>query len=296
MLLVFCASHISEQKRLHLFDGMLQSYHKQTLKIPLYVSMTYDNQLYSSIKTLVKRHKCSYIQFFIHSDKMHQFQHFQFLAQQIDSLFLNSAWCIFADDDDFVHPRRNQYYNTFLKTMPRAERCFVCPSMMYSCWTNNNINESQLIQNVMKGEHSYVHENSYEYVNFCVRLSLLRKFCDFMQTHQLIHTKQCDVVLSMMLFHMCKKRMKPQCTWLYAYNQSSSHSRVCASTGVEYYVRHYKDAFLDKLRDAFKFDWSPNFIKGAPIVYSLDKYQKYTKLQRIVKDNNIVTLHGIWDL
>lgn len=35
--------------------------------------------------------------------------------------------------------------------------------------------------------------------------------------------------------------------WIYAYNQTNQHSRICHKIGIKYYIDNYDDNFFDEL-------------------------------------------------
>ena len=107
-ILTFCASHLSSEKRVAFLVNAINSIMNQKHKTCLFVSVSYENsELGISLKKKV-RYPQDNLKIFFHADtKLSQFEHYDFLVQQIDPLFINRKWVMFMDDDDYSHKMRS---------------------------------------------------------------------------------------------------------------------------------------------------------------------------------------------
>ncbi|KAK9805556.1 hypothetical protein WJX72_004898 [[Myrmecia] bisecta] len=87
---------------------MLASWKRQTLRIPLVVSMTMDSSLQEQccLPTMPG------LTIILRDGKLSQFEHFKHLSALG---FTNATWLLFTDDDDIWHPTRAEtYYDAIL--------------------------------------------------------------------------------------------------------------------------------------------------------------------------------------
>jgi hypothetical protein len=89
-----------------------------------------------------------------------------------------------------------------------------------------------------------------------------------------LNTKMCDVVFASMLVVLCKKLLSDECEWLYAYNQTNNHSRICHKYSIKYYVETYDEKLFDDLASEFKFQWMDQYPKGCSFVYSAKSHEE----------------------
>jgi len=309
-LVTLCASHISEINRLYNFENMIKSFNNQlrftSLPIKLLISMSFDSQsssaklesqsssaklessLNDKVDDFIHKYSKNNIRIFKQNNVMSQFQHYKFLSEQFDTIFTNYTWCLFVDDDDYLNPIRN---NTFLNLINRVksmdEICIQNSAMMSSSW-DSDISISKLNSYLKTGEnYTRVVPLSNEYVTYCVKLSTLKKYCVFLEKNDKIVTKQCDVVLASMLNVKCKTfNFIYKNEWLYAYNQTSNHTRTCHKIGIEYYVQNYDDNFFDELSKEFNFNWIKSYPKGYCGIYSIENHIIELEKNKKITNNN----------
>jgi len=296
-IITLCASHICDLDRLRFLQKSIQYHLQQSVVPPLYVSVSCDPLYQHEMSNvLLTCHTRDNVRVFVQERQMSQFEHYMFLTQQIDPLFVHTTWCLFMDDDDYVHPQRSQKFIELIHTVPRNEVCCRHPTMMMSQWESKDdishiVLNNKLMACTTKGTEVLYPCN--EYVTYAVKLSTLMKFCHFMQKQKCLNTKQCDLVFSAMLFHLCKKVSQlGDVHWLYAYNQDRSHNRVCHTVDVEYYANTYSEVLFDDLMRTFEFKWDTRFPKGSPFVYSDARYKRCITKKRIVNMLDVITYHA----
>ena len=152
---------------------------------------------------------------------MSQFEHYKFLCEQIDPILISRTWCLFTDDDDYPSPMRNKTYLQLLNKSKSANEVCICNrAILYASWSDFKITKEQLDRYLIVGKNNArVISCSSEYVCYCVKLSLLKRFCYFMCIKGKLNTKLCDVVFGSMLFILCKAISSGDCEWVYAYNK-----------------------------------------------------------------------------
>lgn len=276
ILITLCASHITEVNRLNHFKNMLKSFKNQTVKSNLYISMSFDSSLNDKIDEIIAHNVNYNIKIFKQDHAMSQFQHYKFLTEQFDNIFSNFVWCLFVDDDDYLNSKRNAEYTSILNRVnDRNEICIQNSSLMVSSWEKFDKTSKELNSQLNTGKDStYVLALSNEYCTYCVKLNALKKFCNFLERMNKLDTKQCDVVFASMLVKKCKTfSILYKSEWLYAYNQSRSHSRTCQTIGIDYYVNNYSDIFFDEFSKEFNFNWTPSNPKGFSYIYTLELHK-----------------------
>lgn len=161
-----------------------------------------------------------------------------------------------------------------LKNTTLNEVCVCNRVILYASWSDFNITKKQLDRHLIEGHNkSHVISCSSEYVCYCVKLSLLKRYCYFMSRRKKLNTKMCDVVFASILVVLCKTGLSDDNEWLYAYNQTNSHSRLCQEYGVNYYVQTYDEKLFDDLASEFKFQWMDRYPKGCSFVYSAKSHK-----------------------
>lgn len=277
-IIFFCASHINSYERINYLLFMINSILEQKMKTPLYLSISYIKEVEPHIKILDYKYKNNkLIKIFIHEEKKSQFEHYNFLLQQIDNLFLNNTWCLFTDDDDYNHPNRSLEYYKILNSKIITKDIHYIFNQHTLKIDDLNINNFNLNKYQQKGSISC------EYIVFCLKLSFLKKFCSILHIENKLNTHMCDVVLSSILLHtqnngvnLCLEK------WLYLYNNTENLKRSSHIYRCSYYFKTYSKELFEKLSKEFNCNYSC-IPYGYSYVFNLDKY---SKLQKKFLDNN----------
>lgn len=270
-LVTFCASHINNADRLNLFENLVRSVQNQVVKTTFFVSLSYEECVRKSVKSKLSSLRQPNIKIFVQRTKMSQFEHYKFLCEQIDPIFMNRTWCLFTDDDDYLSPLRNKTYMQMLKTSAN-EVCVCNRSILFASWSDK-VTKQHLNRHLIVGKDNARVSCSDEYVCYCVKLSLLKRFCYFMSSKGKLKTNMCDLVFGSMLHILCKTISSGNHEWVYAYNQNDNHSRICKAYDVKYYVEMYDEKLFDDLASEFKFKWLDLYPKGYSFTYSLQSYK-----------------------
>jgi len=256
-IITFCASHLTTQERVNLLKGAIASILNQKYKVCLYISLSFESdELKKPIAELLAEYTGSeYVKMFIHPYvRLSQFEHYNFLLQQIDAMFYNRMWVMFMDDDDYSEPFRSRIFSSSIQTAERECQSIWNPYVLHF---KNKDNLEPTHKNctiaLMKGTDTTRVVSSCEYVTFCIRLGTLNKFLHIMKRHDLLHTALCDVVLSSVLHNITVKWTRAS-MWVYAYNCHSGNDRMTNKFSTDYYKKTYKTELFKDLAQEFRID------------------------------------------
>jgi len=178
---IIIASHISNPKRIGHLIECLSSLLKQTIVVPIYLTISFENKdlqnqyalLFSEIK-------------FLHDDKLHtiirttktpQMRHIELLLPIIEK---KHNWVMFCDDDDTYEPHRVQVFiNTIIKGLNDIQHI---PDKQFA----------GIYESIDGKPHT---EKRQEYWCYCVHIDLLIRFMDILKPYpDVIDNKCCDVL------------------------------------------------------------------------------------------------------
>jgi len=178
---IIIASHISNTKRIgHLID-CLSSLLKQTIVVPIYLTISFDNKelqsqyalLFSEITFLhnIKLHTI------IRTSKTPQMRHMDLLLPLIEK---KHNWVMFCDDDDTYEPQRVQIFiNTIIKGLNDIQEI---PNKQFV----------GIYESIDGKPHT---EKRQEYWCYCVNIDLLIRFMETLKPFpDVIDNKCCDVL------------------------------------------------------------------------------------------------------
>lgn len=253
-LIFFCASHLTNNNRCHYLEDMIQSVINQKLKIPMFISLSYEKELESKVLLLIEEYFNHFmIKIFIHNFKKSQFEHYSFLSTQIPELLKNKTWVIFTDDDDFNHPLRSQSYYEMIKNNHKENSILYQNYLrLYDCGIirlNHTIEQcDKYLTDGISGTRVC---NGLEYWLFSVKLSFLIQFCHIMIKHDILKTHMCDVIFGSLLN---KKTLiwKTGKQWIYAYSSRYDRNQASIKYNLEYYKKTYKYKLFKDLCYEFK--------------------------------------------
>jgi hypothetical protein len=270
-ILTFCASHLSSEKRVAFLVNAIDSIMNQRHKTYMFISVSYENsELGNSLKNKVRYPQDNLKIFFHAGKKLSQFEHYDLLVQQIDTLFINRTWVMFMDDDDFSHQMRSLWYHVYTKFKSRSCMSVINPYVVYhKTKSNEPVDNDKCCEAIDTGK-AYV-VSSGEYVAYCVRLRLLVDFLAVVKAHKLLKTHMCDVAFSSVLYHLTlPEDWTHKARWMYVYFQHNDNDRSSRVYDGRYYMRTYRRRFFDDLAHQFNIlDWehcpgySPIFNKKA---------------------------------
>lgn len=313
-IVTFCASHISSEKRIPYLANAIESIVKQKHTTCMFVSVSYiDENLAIKLKEVLKTNNV--VKVWIHANTtMSQFEHYDFLVQQIDPIFINKTWVMFTDDDDCSHNLRSKWFHIFTRYKERSCKSVLNPYILYY-YDDKNITVENCHNALNTGLAKVL--VSREYVAFCIKLRVLVDFLSIVKSHKLLKTYMCDVALSSLLYNITHQS---DCiyngSWAYAYNQHESHDRTSRKYDGKYYVKTYTKHFFADLADQFnllnwiycagytpiihkeffkKKWWWPNLFKlGAPTITANDSSLFLHIYATVLKFTNFLSLSSLY--
>ncbi|KJE95169.1 hypothetical protein CAOG_05648 [Capsaspora owczarzaki ATCC 30864] len=186
-LVMFCASHVSDEARLDMMEQMLNSWAAQFLPVELWISVSCANDaLKDKVKTLLTNRGPG-LNAFIRRSPYKQFEHLQWLTSKYIERFSGrshaDAWVCFTDDDDTFAIHRTSVFGQLIRAPENDQHAddavpFVCingPPL--NAPLPRSPEQTLLIkaQNV-HGNKLVKRGSGQEYFQYCVRLSLLEYF------------------------------------------------------------------------------------------------------------------------
>ncbi len=163
MIITLCASHITSIDDITRLKEMIASHDKQLYKTKLYISISYQDDLYNEIIKLSSPNVILYIR-----DKpTTQFMHYKMLVTDIYSIHKNDH-VLFTDDDDILDIRRNVFYSKYL------DHDII------------KVNSIKIFGDYTGFTQSNVLDNSPdEYVNLCIKLNIVHNILNNMDEDEL---------------------------------------------------------------------------------------------------------------
>jgi len=180
-LCIIIASHISNPKRIGHLTECLSSLLKQTIVVPIYLTISFDNKdlqnqyalLFSEIEFLhnIKLHTI------IRPTKTPQMRHMELILPIIEK---KHNWVMFCDDDDTYEPHRVQVFiNTIIKGLNDIQKI---PDKQFA----------GIYESIDGKPHT---EKRQEYWCYCVHIDLLIRFMEILKPYpDVIDNKCCDVL------------------------------------------------------------------------------------------------------
>jgi hypothetical protein len=178
---IIIASHISNPKRIGHLIECLSSLLKQTIVVPIYLTISFDN------KDLQNQYALLFSEIeFLHNIKLHtiirpiktpQMRHMELLLPIIEK---KHNWVMFCDDDDTYEPHRVQVFiNTIIKGLNDIQ---YIPDKQFA----------GIYESIDGKPHT---EKRQEYWCYCVQIDLLIRFMEILKPYQdVIDNKCCDVL------------------------------------------------------------------------------------------------------
>lgn len=278
---VFCASHIKNQQQLELLKCTIESILNQSTKVSMWISIS--TRMSSLDIPYIDE---PFVHIFPHYQKrLSQFEHFMFLVNQLEQngFELNKTFCIFCDDDDYSHPYRVEFYSN---SKDKGQHSLLAKDAILllenSQYENTQI--CKLIDNLEEKEGI----NGHEYFMFCVRASILKRFCEILIQYKCIRSPICDILLSSVLINSntLSRSCRPL-SWLYVYN---THPEKNRNYEIELYQTLIKiPGLLPTLEKEFNIKWYNN-LPGYVSIYGNDYFINHIALnQEIQNQDNIKT-------
>lgn len=223
-LICLCASHIESARRFEHFKCMIQSWREQTVKLPLYISLSFDKELLLEEEI----NKLSEDRLFIYiTEKQSQFSHYKTLLKKL-STKINFAdmWVMFTDDDDLWHTKRTAEYISTLVQLYSGDRqkiiCLINPYVLES----SDHATAQTFTEVENLPWNVCHRANFNYTSFSCQIKHLQIFLDKC-SENLLNWSYCDVLFSRFVMEAAgtdRSCITGKGLALYFWRNDSSHS------------------------------------------------------------------------
>lgn len=275
--IALCASHVDSPQRLNLLKCSIDSMLNQNHKVPIWISIsTLEDTLDIYYENIPDFH------IFVHTNtKKSQFEHFWFLIQQIEGLGggpenLDKTFYIFFDDDDFSHPERTNFYANGVDIGQNSLLATNALLMMYE----SEDTEYHSLE-TCNGETSV---NGHEYFMYCVRATIMKRFCQILLEFGLLSAPICDILLISVLFstRFINRSCQPL-PWIYAYSVRDQESKK-RHVEMDNYLRMIQiPGLLERLEQEFQIEWYEGY-KGYISIYGHDEFINATPFPLITTE------------
>lgn len=192
---IIVPSHINNINRTKLFICCLQSLINQTIKIPIYLSISFETELDKTLfnKLFEKNNMLnnSLICIMYQGIKTSQFRH---IEKVIDNIKDTYKYVMFCDDDDTYEIERVEKFMIMIE-----HGCTNCPKDKIFVGAYESV--------LQKGSHSL---SFYEYWSYCVNIEFIINFINIIKINNYdyyIDNKMCDVLFSTYLRHLNNKHL-----------------------------------------------------------------------------------------
>jgi hypothetical protein len=198
---ILIASHISSEKRIAYLIETLESFMKQTLLIPVYLSVSFESEeLNTSFLQRFAKTPDDFrtvIVLYINSLKTPQMRHMASLFPLIQKRY---NWVMFSDDDDIYQPNRVEHFLVNIDrilSQANINKEFTGKEFTGKEFTGKEFTGKEfagIYENQIGEEHT---TRRHEYWCYCVRTRLLgRFFATVEQYPEILDNKCCDVLFA----------------------------------------------------------------------------------------------------
>jgi len=173
---IIIPSHVSLRTNVDYFDKCLDSLAKQTITIPIYLSISFDNNdLKIKFNATIK--KCNMVNVTIRENKASQISH---IKQAFNEIKHKYDWYLFCDDDDTYNQNRVEVFVLAIQALVNHQK--------------------ENPTKICAGAHEDINQESHstkrvEYWQYVVNKNILDKFFDGLKNYNnIIDHKFCDIV------------------------------------------------------------------------------------------------------
>jgi hypothetical protein len=163
-IVALCSSHINCFQRLMYLEYMLKSWFQQTLKIPIYLSVSCSKNTNIELNNILDiwKKKTNLFHFFVRPMKLSQFEHYNLLVYEN-----KFDWILFTDDDDLWNNTRVETYVKHIKQQ-KDSNCILLSNVL-SNWdlVSTCINDIK--------ETTATKDYCVEYVNYSMKSEFLKR-------------------------------------------------------------------------------------------------------------------------
>ena len=120
---ILVASHIRYDEQLDLLKECLESLSEQTYKADIYVSISFDNDIYKTYFINNTQPLFKDVIFLLQKTKKYQLEHLKYLSIKINDM-KKYDWVFFCDDDDKYTNNRVELFMNYINTK-NDDKCFI---------------------------------------------------------------------------------------------------------------------------------------------------------------------------
>lgn len=233
-IVCLCASHVNNVFRLKCLMSMIKSWKEQTVKCPLYISMSYDDSLKQLIERIISTLKYDNLHIMIQTSPLKQFEHYATLIKTIDSTAYE--YVIFTDDDDLWHVHRVKHFCDAVlnsQSFPKSWLSLKVPKYVSTSNSKQGLADFFSPQDV--NEHFReldIHNDPStvsNYITYLIKIEVVKGFLQDCNLQHLKH-KYCDMLLLKYIKH-CKNGVNcvyliENNDWMYYYRYNNETKSI----------------------------------------------------------------------
>ena len=220
-----CASHVDNGLRLRSLLRLLRSVVAQTVRVPMYLSVSCDPLIWKDAHTAIDVDQLQDYEITVRwrHNRMSQFEHYALLTSELG---LKYEWCILCDDDDYCHPNRVAWY---MDAVISAEDVVMCSdgSLNVHCIGATDL-ELDDLDTYAKENPDSLGRGGNEHWMYAARTRILRKFCNGIGM-DVLKNVACDLVWRNLL-RILDCKIVSTSTWVYAKTMVSSFGHASLSS------------------------------------------------------------------
>ena len=266
---IFIASHMSKSQRIPYLTECITSLVHQTLKIPIYLSISFDNaDIENETKMQLQQHSEKYKYDFLNiryrSEKTPQMQHFNLLIKEFSG---KHNWIMFCDDDDTYEPNR---------TVHIAQLLTISKQQMSN---QDEVSLGGVYESTFNKHHR---EHRHEYWCYCVSEKMIIDFMKVVEKYEdALYDKCCDV-----LFAEYLRRKSNTCIFLQMPVKYYNYRIEDNSDSITGYIRQNQSKYTLKSKPP---DWASE--TWSEYVFGWDEYV-YENMPIFLHDTYLRTIIG----
>lgn len=233
-IVCLCASHVNNVFRLKCLMSMIRSWKEQTVKCPLYISMSYDDSLKQLIERVMSSVDYDNLEIILQTSLMKQFEHYATLIKTIDSTAYE--YVIFTDDDDLWHENRVKHFCDAIlnsQSFPKSWLSLKVPKYVSTSNSKQGLADFFSPQDVNKHFRELdIHKDPSTVSNYITYLFKIEVVKGFLQDCNLQHLqhKYCDMLLLKYIKH-CKNGVNVVYSiegndWMYYYRHNNETKSI----------------------------------------------------------------------
>lgn len=275
---IIVPSHINNINRTIMLIHCLQSLINQTVKIPIYLSISFGTELDKTLfnKLIAKNNllNCILLCIIYQESQTSQFRHIETIINNIKDKY---KYVMFCDDDDTYEPERVETFKCMIE------------------YGFNNCPGDKLFVGVYETESHKGHSlRFYEYWSYCVNVDFIIKFINILKNNNfdyVFDNTMCDVLFSSYLRHLDNNHLfisVNEKLYNYNKNQYSITGQIKSSNDISNTIIKTKEpnfeTFIQGLNELLEKNIE-SILNNIFVLYSYRKLTFEDILMKILKEN-----------